>query len=81
MIELYAVKDIVSGSFAAPVAFKNTASARRWFNTIVHDSKFAASDFQLFQIGLMSDETGQVFIQDDEGVFPRFICSGVDEIE
>lgn len=81
MIELYSIKDIVAGTFNAPVAFRNAASACRWFNSVVHDTKFAASDFQLFQIGLMSDETGQIFLQDDDGVFPRFICVGVDDIE
>lgn len=59
---LYAVKDVVTGKFSKPDLFVNEASALRWFDQLVNESKIG-KDLQLFMLGTMNIETGDIQTQ------------------
>lgn len=74
-MELYSIKDIVSGSFSFPMALKNQNVAIRYFRSFLDKSDFARADYQLFKVGIMNEESGEIFT---EGC-PLFVEGGVNE--
>lgn len=74
-MELYSIKDTVSGSFSFPMALKNKNVAIRYFRSFLDKSDFARSDFQLFIVGIMNEESGEIFT---DGC-PSFIEGGSNE--
>lgn len=74
-MELYSIKDTVSGSFSFPMALKNQNVAIRYFRSFLDKSDFARADYQLFKVGVMNEESGEIFT---EGC-PFFVEGGVNE--
>lgn len=74
-MELYSIKDTVSGSFSFPMASKNQNVAIRYFRSFLDKSDFAPADYQLFKVGIMNEESGEIFT---EGC-PLFVEGGVNE--
>jgi len=74
-MELYSIKDTVSGSFSFPMASKNQNVAIRCFRVFLDKSEFARADYQLFKVGIMNEESGEI---STEGC-PLFVEGGVNE--
>lgn len=74
-MELYSIKDTVSGSFSFPMALKNQNVAIRYFRAFLDKSDFARADYQLFKVGIMNEESGEIFT---DGC-PSFIQGGSNE--
>lgn len=75
-MELYSIKDNVAGTFSFPMALKNNNVAIRYFRSFLEKTDFSPSDYQLFKVGVMNEESGEIFTNAD---FPLFIEGGVDE--
>lgn len=65
-----------SGTFSFPMALKNNNVAIRYFRSFLSKTDFSSSDYQLFKVGVMNEESGEIFTDVD---FPLFIEGGVDE--
>lgn len=74
-MELYSIKDTVSCSFSFPMSLKNQNVAIRYFRSFLDKSEFARADYQLFKVGVMNEESGEIFT---EGC-PLFVEGGVNE--
>lgn len=70
-LNIYSVKDVVSGDFSSLSTLPNDQLARRNFNVLCNESKFS-KDLQLFKLGSFDNETGVI----DSNV--EFICGGSD---
>lgn len=58
-VDMYAIKDVVSGAFAPPFLGKNDAVAIRSFRKTLGQNPFP-DDYELYLIGGYDDETGLV---------------------
>lgn len=58
-MNIYSVKDVVSGDFGAISILPNDQLAQRNFNVLCQESKFA-KDLQLFRLGFFDNETGAI---------------------
>lgn len=74
-MELYSIKDIVAGTFSFPMALKNVNVAIRYFRSFLDKTDFSSADYQLFMLGVMNDESGEIFT---EGC-PSFVEGGSNE--
>lgn len=74
-MELYSIKDTVSGSFSFPMALKNQNVAIRYFRVFLDKSDFPPADYQLFKVGIMNEGSGEIFT---DGC-PSFILGGSNE--
>lgn len=75
-MELYSIKDTVSGTFSFPMALKNNNVAIRYFRSFLSKTDFPPSDYQLFKVGVMNEESGEIFTDVD---FPLFVEGGTNE--
>lgn len=55
---IYAIYDRISGTYTEPHLEYNDGCAQRWFESILNDSKFRHSDFDLIQLGEYNVNTG-----------------------
>lgn len=55
---IYAIYDRISGTYTEPHLEYNDGCAQRWFESILNDSKFRRSDFDLIQLGEYNVNTG-----------------------
>ena len=55
---IYAIYDRISGTYTEPHLEYNNGCAQRWFESILNDSKFRHSDFDLIQLGEYNVNTG-----------------------
>lgn len=74
-MELYSIKDTVSGSFSFPMGLKNQNVAIRYFRNFLDKIDFPHADYQLFKLGVMNEESGEIFT---EGC-PLFVEGGLNE--
>lgn len=61
-INVYAVKDELTGRFMQPLYFQGDKEAERWFGTQVNDIplwKSNAGDFGLYALGKFNEGTGE----------------------
>ena len=62
-INIYAIKDQVTGQLANPFYMQNDEQAKREFKIAVQEDKklnLIKEDLQLFKLGEFDDETGQI---------------------
>lgn len=69
--ELYAVKDVLTGSMNGIQIFANKDVGVRWFKGLAEESKIA-KDLQLFCLGTYDIQTGIIESNVD------FICSAIE---
>lgn len=60
MFNLYAIYDRITVQYSEPRTFINDGSAVRWFNGVMKESKFQASDFELYCIGSYNVDLGVI---------------------
>lgn len=55
---IYVIYDRISGTYTEPHLEYNDGCAQRWFESILNDSKFRNSDFDLIKLGEYNVNTG-----------------------
>ena len=71
-LEIYAIKDTVVGTFKNPFYLHNVNEAKRILAGQIRQDqelKFTASDYQLWNLGVFDDQTGEIEYK------PEYICS------
>lgn len=57
---IYVIYDRISGTYTEPHLEYNDGCAKRWFESILNDSKFRHSDFDLIHLGEYNVNTGAI---------------------
>lgn len=61
-LNIYAIKDELTGTFLQPVFVRTEAEITRWFKMVFNDNKLwkdNPSQFNLYHLGMFNDGTGE----------------------